>query len=278
MKKIILLILVIMVLCADVGMYLYEVLINHHSPSENLLRTIAIFCAGLSTIFKLYKPKTRKSLKFYELQYTDILEKAFVNHKKQYKELLSAIRLYNENKTTKALKHFGRLHRKCERPRDFYTVLLFTALCYTDLGLYDRAEAIYQQMKYKNIADSQVYSNLGNVQMNCGKMEEAIRSFEYALSIDRTNAYAYNNLAQAHFNNYDLDSAIAYAEKALQTNGKMYQAATLLTIIYAIRDDRENYDKYFHIAVSAGRKPDELLEIVDYYVNAHRLSQEVPTE
>lgn len=50
MKKIILLILVILVLCADVGVYLYEVFIKHLSPTENLLRTVAVFCAGMSTI------------------------------------------------------------------------------------------------------------------------------------------------------------------------------------------------------------------------------------
>lgn len=268
MKKIILLILVILVLCADVGFYLYEILVNDLDPTDNLFRTIAIFCAGISTIFKLYMPGKRKSLKFYELQYPEILEKAFVKNKRQYKKLLSAIRLFNEDRIPKALKYLEQLMKKCEKPNDHYAVLLFTALCYDNLGLYARAEDIYQQIKYKNVADSRVYSNLGNVQLKTGKMDDAIRSFEYALSLDRTNANAYNNLAQAYFKNYDLDSAITYAEKALQVNGKMHQASALLTIIFAMKDDQQNYEKYFHIAVTSGRDPKELLESVQYFIHA----------
>ena len=268
MKKIIVLILVILVIIADIGLYLYEVLIKHQSPTENLLRTIAIFCAGLSTIFKLYKPRKRKSLNFYAIQYANILDKAFTGRKKVYKKLLSAIRLYNEDRIPKALRGFQRLLHKCEKTKDYYAVLLFTALCYTDIGAYDQAEAIYQKMKYKNITDSRVYSNLGNVQMNAGKISDAILSFEYALSLDRTNAKAYNNLAQAYFKNYDLDSAITYALNALDANSKTHQASALLTVIYALKNDRENYDKYFHIAVSSGRDPKELQESVQYYLHA----------
>ncbi len=265
--KILILILVIILLCANIGFYLYEVLIKHIPPTENLLRTIGILCVGLSTIFKLYKPRKRNSLKFYELQYSDILDKAFIDQKRPYKKLLRAIRLYNEDRITKAIKCFKRLYPKCEKAKDFYAVYLFTALCFTDIGLYDIAEDIYQKMKYKNIADSVVYSNLGSVQRNAGKLEDAIRSFEYALSLDRTNANAYNNLAQVYFKNYELDSAAEYALKALNVNAKMHQASALLTIIYAMKDDRENYDKYFHIAVSSGRDSKELQESIQYFMN-----------
>lgn len=264
--KIFLLILVILLLCANVGFYLYEVLVQQVPPTENLFRTIAIFIGGLSTIFKLYKPRKRNSLKYYELQYTDILDKVFVDRKKLYKKLLCAIRLYNEDKITKAIKSLRKLLHKCEKPKDFYAVYLFTALCYTDIGLYDIAEDIYEKMKYKNIADSVVYSNLGSVQRNAGKLEDAIRSFSYALSLDRTNANAYNNLAQAYFKNYELDLAEEYALKTLEVNAKMHQASALLSVIYAIKGDRENCDKYFHIAVSSGRDPKELQESIQYFL------------
>ena len=265
--KIFLLILVILLLCANIGFYLYEVIVQQIPPTENLLRTIGIFCVGLSTIFKLYKPRKRNAIQYYELQYTDILDKAFEDRKKLYKKLLCAIRLYNEDRITKAIRSLRKLTPKCEKPKDFYAVYLFTALCYTDIGLYDMAEDIYQKMKYKNVADSRVYSNLGSVQRNAGRLEDAIRSFSYALSLDRTNANAYNNLAQAYFKNYELDLAEEYALKTLDVNAKMHQASALLSIIYALKDDRENYDKYFHIAVSSGRDPKELRESIQYFKN-----------
>ena len=266
--KIFLLILVILLLCANIGFYLYEVVVKQTPPTENLLRTIGILCVGLSTIFKLYKPQKRKSLKFYKLQYPDILDKAFTGRKKLYKKLLCAVRLYNEDRITKAIRSLRKLTPKCEKPKDFYAVYLFTALCYTDIGLYDIAEDVYQKMKYKNVADSRVYSNLGSVQRNAGKLEDAIRSFEYALSLDRTNANAYNNLAQAYFKNYELDSAEEYALKTLEVNVKMHQASALLAMIYAMKGDQENYNKYFHIAVSSGRDPKELQESIQYFMHA----------
>ena len=275
MKKIILLILVILLLCADVGFYLYEVFINHVSPTENLLRTLAIFFAGLSTIFKLYKPKKRHSLKFYELRYDDIIDNAFAEQPKQRKKLLKAIRIYNQNKFLIAVKRLERLKRYCQKVKDNYAVHLFIALCYTDANLLTQAIAVYQYMINKNYADTIVYSNLGHIQSSMGKYEEAIRNFEYALGMDRTNAQAYHNLASVYFNMDELDSAIFYDQKALEINGKMHQAATLLTIIYALQNDRENFDKYFHIAVTSGKNPQELNQIVEYYLDSRGYAGEL---
>lgn len=275
MKKIILLIIVILLLCADVGFYLYEVFVNHVPPTENLLRTLAIFFAGLSTIFKLYKPKKRHSLQFYELRYDDIIGNAFAEQPKHRKKLLKAIRIYNQNKFLKAIKQLEHLKKYCQKVKDHYVVHLFIALCYTDAQLVAQAIAVYQHMISKNFSDTIVYSNLGHIQLSIGKYEDAIRNFEYALSMDRNNAQAYNNLASAYFDMDDLDSAVIYAQKALAINGKMHQAATLLTIIYAIKNDRENFDKYFHIAVSSGQNAKELNDVVAYYLNSKEYAQEL---
>ena len=144
---------------------------------------------------------------------------------------------------------------------------MFIALCYTDARLSDQAETVYKHMISKNYADSLIYFNLGHLKLSRGKYDEAISNFEYALSLDPENAHAYHNLATVYFNMNDLDPAAEYAQKALEINGKMKEASSLLTIIYGIKGDAENRNKYFHIAVSSGHDPQQLNHAIEYFLS-----------
>ena len=85
------------------------------------------------------------------------------------------------------------------------------------------------------------------------------------MDCNRNNATAYNNIATAYFRLHQLQDAILNAKKFLEINPKMYQASTLLAIIYALLNDGEQSKKYFHISVSNGRDPTELQRTISYY-------------
>lgn len=265
MKRTIFLIIIILLMVLIVGLYVYDIVIKDVSPTKNLFRTICILLAGMSSLVKLYNPNNKRSLQFYQLRYADILGNAFADQPGCQKRLLKAIRTYNQNAFMRAVKQLERLKPHCQNRKDHYAVHLFIALCYTDARLSDQAETVYKYMISKNYADSLVYSNLGHLKLSRGKYNEAISNFEYALSLDPENAHAYHNLATVYFNVNDLETAAEYAQKALEINGKMREASTLLAIIYALKDERVSYEKYFHIAVSAGQNPDEIKRAISYY-------------
>ena len=54
----------------------------------------------------------------------------------------------------------------------------------------------------------------------------------------------------------------------------MHQASALLAITYALLADKEQAEKYFHIAISSGRDPKELKEAIDYYKTAQYATEE----
>ena len=267
MKRTIIRIVFILLIIAIVGLYFYDLHINQTDPSENLFRTLSIVFLCLAGLART-SSKGRRSLKFYEAQYEELIKYAFLDQPLWRNKLLCAIRLYNENNLDKALKYLADLRERCHSKEDQYAVYLFAALCFTEDKQFDQAEHIYQQMVNAQIADSRIFSNLGNAQNTQGKHEKALRNYQYALDYDRDNAYAYNNIAQAYFQMHQFEEAIPYAEKALEINPKLRQASSLLAVIYALLNDSENKEKYFHMAIASGDNAKDLKKAIEYYRTA----------
>lgn len=280
MKKNLLRIILVLIMLAVITLYIYDIAVNHAAPTRNLFRAASVVFICLAAIIRTGQARQRNSLEFYEQQYADILEKAFVDQPFWRKKLLCAVRLYNEDNHHKALKYLTDLKEKTQTREDDYAVYLFAALCFTELEVYDQAIHIYQKMISKGNGNSRIFSNLGHVQMQIGEYKNALQNYELALDYDRTNAYAYNNIAQAHFQMHEFDKAIPFAEKALEINPKMHQSSTLLAIIYALSSDQENAEKYFHMAISSGRDPQELKEAIAYFRTAQHAADEegIPAE
>ena len=65
--KIILTVLFVGLVLFGIGLYLYEVLVKHLSPTENLFKLIILAVSGIGGLIKLYGGgKKRRSLDFYE--------------------------------------------------------------------------------------------------------------------------------------------------------------------------------------------------------------------
>lgn len=273
-KQIIVRIILILLLVGIVGLYVYDLAAKHSAPTDHLFRTLSIVFLCLAGIVRTFSAGNRKSLHFYDGLYPEILKDAFAEQPFWRKKLLCAVRLYNEGKYEKATKYLTDLKDRCRYKQDYYAVYLFAALNFTDMQLYDLAESAYGALIRAEIADSRIFSNLGHVQMSEGEYKKALRNYQYALDFDRDNHFAYNNIAQAHFKMFEFDEAIPFALKALAIKPQMHQASSLLAIIYTLKGDRDNSEKYFHIAINSGRDPKELQEAIEYYRSAQHTMDE----
>lgn len=279
MKKIIIRILLICIVLSVVALYFYDLFVNNSPPTKNLFRICSLICLCIAAFIRTFQSKYRNSLDFYELQYSDILKNAFQAQPIWKKKLLCALRLYNENKYNKALDYLMDLKKRAETQDEHYTINLFVGLCFTDMGLYEHAAKIYEQSIDMGIADSRVFSNLGHVEMKSGEHKKALRHYEVALEYDRRNAFAYNNIAQAHFQMHEFEQAIEFALKALDINPKLGQASTLLAITYTLLGDKDNSEKYFHIAINSGCDPNEIKDAIEFFRTAqHALDEDAVPE
>jgi tetratricopeptide (TPR) repeat protein len=133
------------------------------------------------------------------------------------------------------------------------------------MNFYQEAINEYEQIIARRLETCTIYNNLGLIYSKLGKKQRAMECYETALELSPEHEYTYNNIANLYFYEKDFESAITNALKALEINCKFRQAADLLAIIYTLLDDKENADKYFHIAISSGSNPNSLKYAIEHY-------------
>lgn len=271
MKKIILRIFLVVLIIGMIGFYLYDLLINHTDPTKNLFRTLSVVCVCIAGLIRTFQLRRRQPLEFFSEQFGEILKDAFISQPFWRKKLLCAIRLFSEENYRKAIKYLQDLRQRAETKQDLYAVDLFAALSFHKLGFHDQSSKIYRHMISTCNADSRIFSNLGHVLSEMGEHEKALENYGYALSYDRNNAVAYNNMAQEYFALHEFEKAISYANQSLEINPKFHNASTLLAVIYSLTGDKENAEKYSHIAITSGRDPESLKQTIAYYKSAQQI-------
>jgi len=266
---------VVLLMLAIVGLYLYEVLVLKKPYTENLLRCIVIFFGGIGTLVKLWNGQgRRRSLSFYEKAYRQELGKAFQNKPSLRKKLLCAYRLYNEDNYRKALKYLYQLLKAAESREDTCAVLLLIALCYTDTNVPQEAIKAYEKLLQVDLYHAQSHSNLGLLYVKVGEFEKARQHYDSAVRYDSKNYYAYANRANYYFRIGEYENALPDAARALEIKNNGVEAASLLTIIYALQGDEENKKKYYHIAIASGKRPEDLNAAIEYYLKEN---EAIPT-
>ncbi len=250
-------------------LYLWEVIVDKIPPTKNLFRMLALVIASIVGFIRLFYGRGRgRSLSFYEAQFAEQIKGAFSDSPHLRSRLLQGIKLYNEsgdNHLDKAINTLAELKPHCKKSDDFYAVNLFLALCLTDTGLKNEAVEVYRELINMNLATTTVYGNLGSLHSALGNYDDAIANCRLSIQNDENNPAPYQNLAKLYFDNYDFENAKRYALDALRINHKFRQPATLLAVVYSIEGDRENAEKYSHIAVSNGENPARLREVIEYY-------------
>lgn len=265
--KTIWIIIISLVILGNIAFYLYEVIYLKKLYTQNLFIMLAIVCLLFGTLIKVINGTKRKGLDYYESALAEELRFAFNNKPLQRKKLLCACRLYFESNYEKAMKYLVQLLDEIENDSDAVPIYFFMALCFTDDGLFNAAVGVYYQLLDVDPNHDVAHSNLGNLLIKKGDYENALIHYNKSIELNPKSYYAYNNRASYYFRVNDYENAIVDAEKALELKNNGVEAATLLTIIYALRGDEENKKKYYHIAIISGKNPTDLNEAIQLYLS-----------
>jgi Flp pilus assembly protein TadD len=103
-----------------------------------------------------------------------------------------------------------------ERPDDTY-LLNKKGVIYARRGDYLLAEEQFQQVIGLDPLNAPAWSNLGNVSLNTGRLDQAILHYERAISINPEYNLAYENLAAAYRQQGNLEQSVAVMKRTKLT-------------------------------------------------------------
>ena len=264
MKLTIIRVICMLLILAAVGLYVYGIVVNGDGPTDNLLRSVIIALSGVSALMKTF-PK-RRPLTTYANAFAKELGSAFAEDPKKRERLLEAVRLFDEDKNSAALKLLEELKLDARTRDEIYAVGLFTALCQKDLGLSAAAIATYEDTAARGAESSQLYSNLGILYGETDP-DKAFSAYMKAIKLDPQNAMPHNNVAALLLRLGEYDGAGEAAANALEINPNQHQAWTTLAVVSAIQGDAERSEKCIRKAVECGQEEAALRRAITHYMN-----------
>ena len=250
--KVFRIVILVLLLLAGLGLALYSIFVEKDFASKDILKFVLLLC---SIVLAFFRPANKKTIankrEAYRSAYGNFIENAFSDDKKLENKLFSAIDDYNQDKCARAITKLEKLRKSCQRTSDIRAVTIFLALCSDDLGLYSQAAGHYEAAIGMR-PDTTLYSNLGRCRLQLGQFPQAEQAYTMAIRLDNKNAFAYNNMAALYFKQGDYETALVYAQQAIDHNGKLPQALSTAAICCALLGDMEQYQQYYRQAVLNG--------------------------
>jgi tetratricopeptide (TPR) repeat protein len=111
---------------------------------------------------------------------------------------------------------------------------LLAVLCvltWRQCGMYANIETLWRTTLAWNPNSSLAHNNLGNIFLQNGRVDEAMKQFQKALDIEPRYALAHNNLGAALYQKGQVDEAVAHYQKALEIEPRYAQAHNNLGIV-----------------------------------------------
>ena len=146
-----------------VGVSVYGIVTGNDTINEELPRMLILALTFAGAIVKILWGNNRvhKSRDFYEMTYKKQLENAFSDDPKKRKKLLTAVRLFDEDKYKKSVKMLTKLKGECTCGWDRCAVGLFLARNYTEMGEIAKAHAVYKELIDHLDVTETIYNNMG---------------------------------------------------------------------------------------------------------------------
>ena len=103
---------------------------------------------------------------------------------------------------------------------------LYNGIGSSHLGLEQRKEAInaFNSALKLNPKDTYASNRLGNIYGENGKLDEALKWFEYSINIDENNFASYHGANKVLIETNQLDKAIEYGKNVLKRKDVLYTA------------------------------------------------------
>lgn len=234
------------------GLLIYQGLITKELTGSGLTRALLILVGLMLSFVRFFSRRPSRGGKtLYKKAYGEFIRNAFADDPRLEKQFYCAVADYNQDKAERAVDRLMKLRRECRNSDDIYSVTAFTALCLDDMQLYEEAANAYENALRLH-RNSTLASNLGLCYQHLGKLAKAQDAYELAIDIDPDNAFAYNNYSAMYFREADYESALEYAQHALDINPKMPQALSTSAICFALLGQENEYREYYRRAVAAG--------------------------
>lgn len=229
----------------------YQALVDKNVERTDYIKCGLIIAAAVLGMVR--KPKNRIIHKktVYQKAYAQHIQGAFEDDSRLEKLFYNAIHDYNNNKLSSAITKLEKLRKECQRSADLRSVTVFLGLCCDDAGLIDQAIGHYESANAMR-PNSSICSNLGLCYQRSGNSEAAEKCYLQAISLDPKNAIAFHNLSTMYFRQANYQSALEYAQKAIQLDANMPQALSCAAMCCALLDDKEGYESYYRRAVASG--------------------------
>jgi len=265
MKKIIPNVILILLFLFVAGIFIYDHIILKKPYEDNILKMVLVVASLVVSLIRINKKDPERPLWVYEKIYKDNLENVFLNDKISRRKLLSGIKLFDEEKYSKAKDSFEKLLAKCKENEDYSAVCFFIGVCYDRLGLEEDAVEYYERAIEYNPQNISAYNNAASYYQGKGDVEKAIAYYLKAIGNDREYVKGYSNLSNCYLNLGDYVNAEFYAKKALEIEPKFKYPALNLAVVYAIEGDLEKRKKYTSIAVKNGYSIGDVEATIYYY-------------
>lgn len=267
-RKIIATIVFSLVMLGVIGLVIHEYITTKTVESGTVIKALLIIAGGILSIFKIFNGMGGKiPYQKYEAAYAKELANTFVgdSNKKERKELLEAIHLFNLKLYDRAIASLEKLLKKCQTSGDVYGVKLFMALSYEGTKSGYKAMEIYQEMIRQGTVRPTPYINLGVLYEKEDKLSNAVECFYEAIRLDPTDYHSYNNLAQVLAGNDEFEEAIECAQKALELKNNFNDCLEVLALSYNALGDYENAEKYFTKCLKTGSNEQKLRRVMNIY-------------
>ncbi|MBR3952246.1 MAG: tetratricopeptide repeat protein [Oscillospiraceae bacterium] len=265
MRKWILNAVIIILFLAIAALFVYDHIILDKPIENNIVRMVLIVASLVITLIRINRPNQESPLWFIEKVYKENLGEAFKSKPALRKKLVSATKLFHEEKYFKANEKFENLLKKCETDADFSVVYCFTAICHERTGLLEEAKDYYEKSLQYDPYNVSAYNNMATILKDEGKVEEAIIYLKRAIDINPEYLNGYHNLAGIYLDLFDLEKAKYYGEKAYTPDCPIRQVPTTLAVISALLGDEENEKKYIKHAVKNGQNEYLLKRTIEQY-------------
>jgi arylsulfatase A-like enzyme/Tfp pilus assembly protein PilF len=123
-------------------------------------------------------------------------------------------------------------------------------------------EALQLLAPHQASNDPDVLNAYGSAQLDAGRPDDAVATFERILAIDPNNAPALQNLGILSLKRENVESAQSYLTKALSLNPRLPLALNTMGVVYARNNDLESAVEAWHRAVEIDpRQYDALFNI-----------------
>ncbi len=258
---------IILLFVGIIGLLAYEFYTIKTIEIRNLIRGCLLI---LTITVAFLRPQKvgyiRNKKEIYKDVYPDYIGEIFLNDEKKEKQFYNAVDKFTKDKADVALKSFLNLNSAETTQEEKFTLNVFSALCYDEMGLFKLA-AEYYSAALEIKPDTTLASNLGLCYNRLGEKAKALMAYEAALKADETNEYALNNIGNYYFEEGEYAKAVPYLEKAVEKNNKLVPAFNAATVCYALLGDNEKYEKFYRKAVSLGSDGKFLKELIESLKN-----------